>query len=131
VLAGEQLLLASELEHRLEEPPADLMLEQARPVLGETALVEGGVFHIQVQEPLEEQVVLQPLAELALAANRVEGHQQAGLEQMLGRDGGPTGFGVHGVEDQTELGQHRINQRLDGPDRLIRRDELLGREGEE
>jgi hypothetical protein len=101
VLAGEQVLLAGEVEHRLEELAADVVLEQALAVLGEGALIEGGILDVHVQEPLEEEVVLKPLAELALTADGIEGHQQAGLEQVLGRDGRTTTFGVHLIEDRT------------------------------
>jgi hypothetical protein len=47
-------------------------------------VVEGVLAHVQAQEPFEEDVVLEPLAELTLAPNRVDRHQQAALEQMLG-----------------------------------------------
>ncbi len=70
VVAGELVLLAGEVEHGLEELAADVVLEQPLAVLGEGALVEGRVLDTHVQEPLEEQVVLESLAELALAANR-------------------------------------------------------------
>ncbi len=102
------MLLAGLNQDRLEEGPRDGVLEQAPAVLGEAGMVEGELAHIEAQEPLEEQVVLQPLAELALAANRVERHQQAALEQVLGRDRGPAILGVHGA---SKVGARRSRAR--------------------
>ena len=82
----------------------------------------------KVQEPFEEQVVTQALAELALAADRVEGHQQARLEQVLGRDRGPAPLRVHGVEDRAQLGQRRVHDRLDSADGVLGGDQLVWRQ---
>jgi hypothetical protein len=74
---------------------------------------------------------LESLTELALAANRVEGHQQTSLEQVLGRDRGPTLLGVHLVEDRAQLSQRGIHERLHAPDRMVGWDEFIGADAEE
>jgi hypothetical protein len=56
-------------------------------------------------KPFEEQVVLEPLAELALGADRVERHQQAGLDQMLGRDRVPSPLGVEAAQPMRSLSE--------------------------
>ena len=62
-------------------------------------MIEAAVHGVQIQESHEHEVVLQTLAELALAADGKEGHQQ-----MIRWDGGPSVVGVHPVEDGRELG---------------------------
>ena len=53
-------------QHGGAELPRHVVLEQTRAVLAEARGVEGRVGDVEVEEPLEQQVVLQPLAELAL-----------------------------------------------------------------
>ena len=53
--------------------------------------VEDVVARLQVEEPAEQEVGVDPLAQLAFAPDRVQGHQQEGLEQPLGRDARPAG----------------------------------------
>src|SRR5437899_8853672 len=131
VLIGEQLQLTSLVEHGLEEESADVVLQEPVAVLGEGALVESGVLDVEVQEPLEEEIVLEPLAELALAANRIEGDQEAGLEQVLGRDRGPALLGIHLVEDRAQLRERRLYKRLHAPNRVLGGDELISGDREE
>ena len=89
----EALLLQPRLGHHLREEGArDVVGEQALAVLREAGGVERLVADVEVEEPLEEQVVAQPLAELALAADRIERDQQARLEQVLGRELGTPGM---------------------------------------
>src|SRR5438309_1629617 len=118
-------------EQGLEEESADVVLQESVAVLGEGALVESGVLDVEVQEPLEEEIVLEPLAELALAANRIEGHQEAGLEQVLGRDRGPALLGIHLVEDRAQLRERRLYKRLHAPNRVVGGHELISGDGEE
>ena len=94
------------------------MRQQPGPVLGERRLVEGTAPDVQVEEPPEEHVVGQPFAELALRAHGVERDQQARLQQVFGRHGGPASLGVHAAEGGRQLLKHPVCQRLDPPDRV-------------
>jgi hypothetical protein len=127
VIVGEQVLLASLPQHGLEEGPGDVVVEQPAPVLGEAGVVEGVLAHIEAQEPLEEEVVLEPLAELTLAPNRVERHQQAALEQVLGRNRRPALGCIHGVEGWRQALESLINHWANAPDRMQGGDEFVGR----
>jgi IclR family acetate operon transcriptional repressor len=131
VLVGEQVQLTSLVEHCLEDESADIVLQEPVPVLGKSALVEGGILDVEVQEPLEEEVVLEALAELALAANRVEGHQETGLELVLGRDRGPALLGIHLVKDRAQLRERRLYKRLHAPNGVVGCDELISGDREE
>ncbi len=82
----------------VEQGPAHVVRHQALPVLGEDRGVEAALHQVHVQEPAVEQAVLKLLAEGALTAHRVRGNQQRGLQQPLGRDGGPTHTRIHAVE---------------------------------
>ena len=89
------------LRHDLgEEGVRHAVLQQPLPVLGEGRRVEAAVAHVEVEEPLEEEVVLESLTELAFTAHREEGDQQAPLEQMLGWDRGASARGVHLVKER-------------------------------
>jgi hypothetical protein len=113
--------------HRGEEAVGDLVLQQPLPVAAEGAVVEALVVDVEIEEELEEQVVAEPLAELTLAADRVEGHQHRRLEQLLRRHALPAGARIHGVELGPQFRQHRLHHRLDTPDRVVHRDQTIRR----
>lgn len=66
VVVRGQLRLRRFIHHGREELLSHLVLDQPLPVLGEARVVEGWGGDIHVQEPLEEKVVLEPFAKLAL-----------------------------------------------------------------
>jgi len=112
--------------HGSEELVRDLMLQQAFAVLRERGRVEPRLIDPHVQEPLEQQVVVEPFAERSLRADRVHRHQHRRLQQHLRRHARPTGGRVHRVEHSVEFGQDCIDHDTDPADRMIRRDQLLG-----
>ena len=127
MLGGEQPP-ALRLGHHLAEEGARYVVgEQALTVLREAGGVERLVCDVEVEEPFEEQVVAQPLAELTLTADRVERDQQARLEQVLGRDRGAPAAAVHRADEWRELRQRRIDDRLDAADRVVVGDERVRR----
>lgn len=75
--------------------PETSCFEQPLAVVAEGGRVEGRVGDVEAEEPFEEEVVLKTLAELALRADGVEGHQERALEQVLWRDGRAAALGVH------------------------------------
>src|SRR5438105_3739908 len=117
--------------HGGEELGRDLVPQQPVPILREGAVVEAAVLNAQAQEPLEEQVVTQPLAELALAAARLQGPDQPRLQQLLRWDTDPALLRVHGVEGGAQRPQHLLDDRLDATDRVILGNELVRRRGRE
>src|SRR5437764_627366 len=70
--------------HLIEEPLGNLMLEQPSAVLGEHRGVKAGLQQAHIQKPTEQEVVIEFLAEGALAADRVQRNQQRRLEQSFG-----------------------------------------------
>lgn len=108
-------------DHLIEELLADLVLQQPRAVLGEGAGVEARLDQTHVQEPPEQEVVLQFLAERPLRPHRVQRDQQRRLQQSLRRDRWPPRLGVDLVKDGRQLAQRRIRQPLDRPDRMSHR----------
>ena len=117
---------AARLGHHLgEEGTRHLRLQQTLAVLGEGRGVEGLVLDVQVEEPLEEQVVAQLLAELALAAHREERDQETPLEQVLRWDRGASALRVHLLEAWRQLRQALVHQRLDAPQGMVVGDERL------
>lgn len=108
----------------VEELPGDLTLEHAFLVLGEDRVVERLVVQGLVQEPAEEQVVAQLLAELPLAAHAEEGHEETALQQHFRGDGRPAGVGIHSVENPGESQKLLVLELLNFPDRVVDRDDL-------
>src|SRR5436309_12713950 len=79
-----------------QEMAGDGGREQPRLVLGERRGIKDRLVHPEIEEEAEQEVVVQLLAELALAAHAVEGNQQQRLEQALWRDGWPTPLRIEG-----------------------------------
>ena len=118
-----QLRLAHD---RGEELVRDLVVQQALAVLGERGRVERRLIDAHVQEPLEQQVVVEPFAERPLRADRVHRHQHRRLQQRLRRHAAPATGRVHLLEHRVELGEHGVDHDTDPADRMIRRDQVLG-----
>ena len=107
--------------------PGDIVLEQAFSVLAEHACVERPLGEVHVEEPAEQHVVAELLAELTLASDRVERHQEHRLQQALWRDRWSAPVRVHALEHGVELMQYALHQRPDAAERMVRRDHALDR----
>lgn len=97
------------------------MVQQPFTVLGERGRVERLGVDGQIQEPFEQQVVVEAFAERSLASDRIQRHQHRRLQQRLGRHARSDRRGVHGIEVAIELAEHHIDDLADPPDRMIRR----------
>ena len=82
-------------------------------------MVEARLGHIHIEEPAEQQVVVQLLAEQPFAAHRVERHQQRGLQQPLGRDRRPSDRAVHLIEQRRKLPERHVGEFLDPPQWML------------
>src|SRR6267143_2054351 len=102
-----------------------MVLHQPLPIFRERFLHEALLVQIHVEEPAEQQVVVELLAEERLAPHRVERHQQRRLEQPLRRNRGPTDRAVHLVEHSRQLPQRRVRQLLQLPQRMLLRHRTL------
>lgn len=103
----------------LEEHRARLVLQQARAILAECRRIERRRSHVHVEEPAEEEAVLEVLAELALAWHGVQRDEQLRLQQRLRRDRSASRRRVHRVELRRHLLQRRIDMYLDLPQRVV------------
>jgi hypothetical protein len=81
------------LDHGSEEFRRDIVVEESISVAGERARIKGRLVCVHVEEPTEQQVVVELLAELPIAADRVQRHQYLRLEQALGWNRRPPPFG--------------------------------------
>src|SRR5262249_14290504 len=73
----------------------------------------------------EQQIVIKLLAKQPLTANRVQRHQQRGLEQSLGRYRRSSHAAVHLVEERRQVFEHPVGYLLDAPQWMFLRDPLL------
>jgi hypothetical protein len=122
---GEQRAAPGLPQHAGEEGLGDLPGQEPVAVLGEARRMPHGRIHPQAHKPAEEQIVVQLFHQLALAADGVQHLQQEGAEQLLGRDRGTAALGVERREAGRQLLEDRLDQRLDRPERMVRRDPLL------
>lgn len=77
--------------------------------------------HREADKPAEQQVVVDLLHQLPLTADRVEGHQQLGAQELLRRDGIPTERRVERIEVGIKNGQRLVHHRADRPQWVILR----------
>ena len=125
VITGDVAAQLGLADDRGEEPIRDLVIQQPLPVLGERGGVEGRRVDGQIQEPFEQQVVVESLTKGPLTANRIQGHQHRRFEQLLRRDARSARRRVHDVQLAVELLEHCLDHPADPTDRMIRRDQRL------
>ena len=125
VFVREQTLSLGLLHRPGEEALGDVVLDQARPILGEARVIEGTLLQIHVQEPAEQHVVVEHLAEQPIRAHRVQRNQQRRFEQSLRRDRRTAYRCVHRIEVRAHRGKHRVGLRLHPTQWMIGRDPLL------
>ena len=80
VFGRHQAALLRDRDHTFEEEPRHVGLEHSLLVLREARRVEALLVEVHVEEEAEQQVVVEPLAELSLATHREERDQQASLQ---------------------------------------------------
>src|SRR6476469_4479633 len=101
------------------------MFFQPLTILSEGGRVEGLFTRLHIEKPAKQKVEVDLFAKLQLAANGVEGHQQQGFQQSLGRDASATRGAVGRFKPWIEGRQNAIYASLDVPQRMIRPDAIL------
>lgn len=76
-------------QHGVEERRRQAMRVQPRAIVSERRRVKRRIVGRHPQKPAKQQVRIDPLDQLSLAADRVERHQQERFEQPLRRYAGP------------------------------------------
>lgn len=108
------------LDHGAKELPGRVARHEPIPILREDRRIEARLLHIHIEEPAKHEVVVELLAELPLAAHRVQRDEQHRFEQPLGRDRGSPHRRVHLVEHGRQLRERCVRQLLDPPKRVRR-----------
>ena len=125
VLVREQAVSVCCHNDFIEQCLTHMVLQKALTVLGEGGGIETGLDQVHVQEPAEEQMIVQFLTEGPLTADRVEGDQYRGLQEPLGRNRRPASLCVHPVKLRRERRQGLVRQGLDRPQRMLWRHSAL------
>jgi len=129
VILGQQPTAPRLLDHLLWQHARRVRLQQPLAVPRERGRAERlYIQFVEVRESLEQQVVAQLLAELALRADRAEGHHEARLEQVLGRDRRPPGVRADLIEQGRHPPERRVGQGLDLPQRVVLQVEAVWRQ---
>ena len=133
--AGVKARLAAEIlrdrfgDDGVEERFGEAVRFQSLAVLGEGGGVERVFAGLHVEEPAEQEVEVDLFAELAFAADGIEGHEQQGFEQPFGRHAGPAGRAVGGFELGMERLEDAVGAPFDVAERMVGRDAILDFEG--
>lgn len=110
VLIGHEALPLGQLQYPLEELTRHLGTEQPITVEAEDRPVPHRGIHPETDEPAKQQVVVQLLHQLALAAHREEHLHQQGPKQMLGRDRRAARMRIDLVEQPAHVRKDHIDQ---------------------
>jgi hypothetical protein len=121
VLAGEQHVHLRQVQHAGEELGRDIAVQQPVPVLAEYGRIPHRIVRRQPHEPTEQQIVVELLHQLPFRAHRVERLQQQRSQQPLRRDRRSSFAGIEPVERPRQLGERRVHEFADRPQRMIRR----------
>ena len=128
VLVGQHSGLARLRHHRVKERRGDLAGEQPLAILTERGRRPDRVVHPEPHEPAKQHAVVDLLHQQPLAAYRVEGLQQQGPQQLLGRNRGPADLRVHRRKPRRQRGQGLVRQAPDRPQRVVGPHPLLRRQ---
>ena len=130
MLAAEQLARCRLGADRLEEGLGDCAVQEAVTVLGEGGGVPDRLVHGQADEPAQQEVVAQLLAEPALGGDGVEDLGKLGAQQVLGGDRGTAALGVEGIESRLDRTKGGIDQSADGTRGVVVRHDVLEERGQ-
>jgi hypothetical protein len=107
-------------EHGGEKLVRHIAREQPVAVLAEGRRIPRGLVNAQPHEPAEQEVVFQPLHDLALGADAVEGLKQQRPKQPLRRDRRSTNAGrIERLELGAQSQQRPVHNLLYRPQRMI------------
>jgi hypothetical protein len=125
MLVREQVPLVGLSHDQLEQRSPHLVVEQPLTILGERRRIEAWFHQLHVQEPAEQEVVVEFLTEGSLTPHRIKRDQERRLEQPLRRDRRSAVLGVHRVEGIRQCGQCLLGERLNRAQRMVLRYPLL------
>lgn len=125
VLVGHETLPLGKMQYATEELACDVGAEQTVAIDAEDGAVPHRVIHAQANEPSEQQVVVELLDELALAADREEDLHEQRTQQLLGRNRRAPGVRVTLIEQRTHVGENAVDQRTQSAQRVVLRHALF------
>ncbi len=128
VLVAEQILTARLLDHRIEELAGGVLAHQPRAQARKVRLVQAAFVQAHVQEPAEQDVVVEHLAKHPVRAYRVQRDQQTPFEQPLRRDRRPASIRIKTVELAVHRPKHRVRVTLQPAQRMFGRNARFRRE---
>ena len=128
VLLRQEPLLPGLLQDGIEEAHVDLAAQKPRTVLRVHRRIPHAVVHSQAHEPAVEDVEVELLHQLPLAADRVQHLQYRSSDQLLRRNRRPADARVQPLKHRRHLLQRRVDQHADRTQRVILRHPLRGRD---
>lgn len=102
-----------------EEEPSHLSREDVLVIVSKDATIGAPLTERPVRELKPEQVIAELFAEELFAEDAVKGGEQAGLEQLSGRDAGAAFFRAEIVEQRRVFLEHNIQAAFDGAQGMV------------
>jgi len=112
-------------QHRGEKLPGHLALQQPVAVFGEGGGIPHRILDPEPDKPAKQQVVVEPVNQLSLRADRVERLQQQGPQQPLRRDRDPPDRRIQLSELARKRLQCRVGDLPNQSQRMVRPDPFL------
>jgi len=119
VVGGQEPLDLGLRQDRAQELRGDVAFEQPVPVLREDRMVPGRIVNADADKPPEQEVVFQTLHQKAFRADRIEGLQQHGPQQLLRRDRGPPDRRIERRKLSLQRSKRLVHDQPDRPQRMI------------
>jgi hypothetical protein len=127
MLVADQAETASLLDDQLEKLSRRIVVEQSAAIMCKAAVVKARFIAVHVEEPAEQQIVVELLTKQPITADTIKCHQQRSLEQPLGRNRRSPGVAVHSAQQPGQFDQRRVSQGLNPAQRMIGRHPLFRR----
>ena len=119
VFLAQQIVFPRLPQHRLQQALRHLSRHQPLPILREHRHIPHRIIRIQSHKPPVQQVVIQLLHQLRLAADRIQRLQQQRPQQSLRRDRRSSSARVQRLKMTPHLLQPAIHHRPNPPERVI------------
>lgn len=121
MVAGQKLAKLRQVQHAGKELGRDIACEQAVTVLAEGGGIPDWIIGRQSDKPAEQKIVVELLHQLPFRTHRIERLHKQCPQQSFRRHRWPAVARVQLVELPRQPCQHRVGQRADCPQRMIRR----------
>src|SRR5262249_37125494 len=121
MIVAHQLGFSRLSDHGVEKQSPHFVLHQPITILAKHRGIEALFLKLHVQKPAKQQIVAHLLAQLPLAPDRIQRHQQQRLQYLLRCHGGPSHVGIHPIKDLRQFPKLLIRHCFDPSQWMVAR----------